>query len=141
MPPFALQAVACFSSKAHLCNMEEHFIGRVTGLVKVGAAHRDASYTKFQAGEWVLELDWLYLQSDKPLHYSTSHPKGKSTADVVHLDSLITVLNASRSHHIPLPIELRSAGQLQVLSDTTHSMLMDRSQIDLYQGRDPAAKA
>ena len=73
----------------------------------------------------------------------------------VHLDAAITVLTAvgGRSlprRHMPVPVSLRDTGAttsvegeltgVWELDELTHSQLTDGSAIDLYQGRNPAAK-
>ena len=74
----------------------------------------------------------------------------------VHLDAAITVLAVIGGRllprrHMPVPVSLRDTGATAAvegeetgvweLDELTHSQLTDGSAIDLYQGRNPAAKA
>ena len=73
----------------------------------------------------------------------------------MHLDALITVLDGSADAHMPISVGLsRTRREVEVqekekrprkaavwrLAASTHFQLTDRSQVDLFQGRDPAAK-
>ena len=143
LPP-SLQAVACFNAKAHHKKAKElYFIGQVAkGPFQIAKSARNKkSLAKFKTGEWAVQVNWFYPVDGQPLCYSDTAPAGKSSLDTIHLESIITVLDESRSHHTPLPLQMkRGVGGQWELTGAAHAALTDPSRVDLYQGRDPAEK-
>ena len=102
--------------------------------------HKPACPCKTDASKAKKPGRYCTCRSAAPPQRVSSRKSKATSLDTIHLESLITVLDESRSHHILLPLQMKRRGGQWVLSEAAHAVLTDPSRVDLYQGRDPAEK-